>query len=205
MGTEKIWRSAAIGGILCGILYCIGVSDAFASATQRVSNQEFKFSVSFPAGNVVCTATSGDQPHGFFVRLDASQIDCKNLKKDTAISVISVYAYNNTTFESTPEEELVGLCRERDANGKLSEGRVLKGLTFKGRHSAACRTIRADGSIDIYVVTQAGKWPSSHDSPDMDAPYINYTASLHTTPSRMDRDIKTFHKILKSVQIEYSK
>jgi hypothetical protein len=174
------------------------ISGAGASEAQRVRNEEYGFSVAFPAGLRVCTAVSGDHPHGFFVRLNGDQGECGGAAAKSDVSVIGVYAYYNSTFETSPEEELAGLCRESGNDDKSGK---LKSLGFAGRHSARCQVQHADGSIDIYVVTQAGQWPGAQESPELKTPYINYTASLHTTHSRMADDLKTFSGVLKSVRI----
>jgi len=117
------------------------------------------------------------------------------------VSAISVYAYGNVTFEKTPEEEIAGLCQK---SGHDQEN-TMKGLKFPGRHSAQCQLQRADGSIDIYVVTQAGRWPGAPESQEFKTPYINYTASLHTTQGRMPEDVRAFTNVLDSVRIGYPK
>jgi hypothetical protein len=200
MSGATTWRNATT--IILVVLSCIAVTDALASDTQRVRNQEYNFSVAFPANVTVCTATSGDQPHGFFVRLDANQRDCHNLNKDSGISVISINAYSNVTFESVPEEEIAGLCQK---DGAHEERGAMKGLSFVGGRSATCKIKQTDGSIDIYVVTQAGQWPGAHESQELSTPYINYTASLHTVQSRIDKDIRVFRRVLESVRIGYPK
>jgi hypothetical protein len=202
MCNATTWRDIANGFLLVAALFYVAVTDTFASDTQRVRNQEYNFSVVFPGGSPVCTATSGDQPHGFFVRLSATQGDCRNVDKEPNVSVISVNAYSNATFENSPEEEIAGLCRKGRAG---DERGAMKGLTFVGRRSANCQLKQADGSIDIYVVTQAGQWPGAHESQELKAPYINYTASLHSTQDRMFGDLKAFRRVLNSVRIEYPK
>lgn len=176
------------------------IVSASASEAQRVKNEEYRFSVAFPAGLRVCDAVSGAQPHGFFVHLNVDGGDCGAVAVKSDVSVISVYAYSNATFESSPEEEIAGVCRE-GVTGAMS-GR-LKGLAFVGHHSARCQVQHVDGSVDIYVVAQAGTWPGTQESPELKTPYVNYTASLHTTRDRMAEDLRIFSRVLKTVRIEY--
>jgi len=187
----------ALVAALCGA----SASIAFATDTQRVSNYEYRFSAVFPGGVRVCTAASGDQPHGFFVRLNGSDQECST-GKNADVSAISISAYSNATFENSPEEEIAGLCQKRGGN---DETVAIGKLRFSGRRSAQCNQQHADGSIDIYVVTQAGQWPGAHESQELNTPYINYTASLHSTQSRLSEDLKLFRKVLGSVRIGYSK
>lgn len=181
------------------------VTSCAASEVNRVANSEYKFSVSFQTADPVCTAMSGDHPHGFFVRLDPGSIGCDSPTIDPEISAISIYAYGNSTFEQTPEEEVNGLCRNADgSDGKVAKD-SLRNLAFSGRPSAACENAQADGSIDIYVVTQAGSWSKEGESSGPNAPYVNYTAALHTTPKHLARDLPLFRLVVKGVRIDYPK
>ena len=197
-----IRRSIANGAALLMALCGVSVSSSSASDAPRVRNQEYRFSVEFPVGVRICTAISGEQPHGFFVRLNANQSECVSADKTSIVSVISVSAYSNATFKKSPEAEIAGLCRQSSADDEID---AMKGLSFVGRRSARCQVQHPDGSIDIYVVTQAGQWPGAHESQELNAPYINYTASLHTTQSRMSEDLKVLRKVLNSVHIGYPK
>jgi hypothetical protein len=195
----KNWRDIVNGVAVVLALCSAYVSLAAETDSRDLRNQEYRFSVTFPRDVQVCPATSGGQPHGFFARLTNEEIKCDDTRAETNISVISMYAYSNTTFERSPEDEIEGLCRA----GTREDGDSIEGLNFPGRRSAQCRVQGADGSIDIYVVTQAGRWPVAQDSQDLTAPYINYTASLHTTENRFPEDLARFRDVLGSVRIEY--
>lgn len=64
--------------------------------------------------------------------------------------------------------------------------------------SDAGRVDRPDGSINIYVVTQAGK-----PAPDFDAsvPSISYVLSLITDERHLDEDLKVFRAMLGTIKI----
>ena len=204
MAVASVRRNAVIRHVWWATLLGVVFSCA-ASETHRFTNLEYRFSASFPDGNTVCTAMSGDHPHGFFVRFDSSSLGCSSPTVDPAISAISVYAYSNATFEQTAEEEVNGLCQNGSGRDEKIAKDSVTNLAFSGRPSAACEITRADGSIDIYVVTQAGKWPQEGGSAGPNAPYVNYTASLHTTPKQLARDLPVFRLVLKSVRIDYPK
>jgi hypothetical protein len=172
-------------------------TDSAAQETQRFENDAFNLSVEFPAGLTVCTASSGQQPHGFFVRLE-DHVDCQATIVKPSVSGISVDAYSNTAFWATPEEVAASLCEVKPAVATTS----LQGLTFVGIHSVVCEVTRPDGSIDVFVVAQAGQWPGSQNSPELSAPYINYTASLHTTAPNIARDLLVFRNVLRGIRIE---
>jgi len=185
--------------VLATTCSCFGASERRNPNVERVESAEYNFSVAFPKGLRVCPSMSGDQVHGFVVRIGSTSSDCT--KSRDADATISVYAYSNATFEMTPEQELSGLCRPDtgDVNGDLAA------LAFPGFRSARCHAQNADGSTNVYVVTQAGRWPGMGNSPESGAPYINYTAALHTFDNRITRDLDLFRKVLGSVQIGYEK
>jgi hypothetical protein len=174
-------------------------------ATQRQVNSEFKFSVEFPSDISVCTATSGEHPHGFFVRFEDQKTDCRAVNVNSSISGISIDAYFNTAFWRTLEDAADAFCEDGDAQESEIGAETMNYLAFNERRSLACVVKRSDGSIDVFVVTQAGEWPGPQDSSDLMAPYINYTASLHTTKANMARDLSTFRRVLDSVIIDYPK
>ncbi len=182
-------------------LFCAFALVACAAGVQRVGNQEYRFSVVFPSGFRVCTAKSGDQPHGFFVRLSGGDQECV-VGNSVDVSAISVNAYSNATFETSPEEAIAGLCNKGGGDNEIV---AIGTLSFSGRRSAQCHQQHADGSIDIFVVAQAGQWPGAHESQELNAPYVNYTASLHSTQSRLSEDLIVFRKVLGSVRIENAK
>ena len=92
------------------------------------------------------------------------------------------------------------LCQE--ASSSVVDASSLSGLIIDGRHSVACDLKRPDGSIDIFVVTQAGRWPQAQTLAEPEVPSVNYTASLHTTESNLARDIAEFRAVVNSISIE---
>ena len=100
------------------------------------------------------------------------------------------------------EAEIDVLCQKGGGNNEIV---AIETLRFSGHRSVQCHQQLADGSIDIYVVAQAGQWPGPHESPEFNTPLINYMASLHSTQGRLSEDLKVFRKVLCSVRIDYSK
>jgi hypothetical protein len=184
------------------LFLCIAVCIAGTKDLQRVVNAKFKFSVAFPADRKVCTSFSGDDPQGFFMIYAAGRTDCENPPSDPEIAAISIFARFNASFLRTPEEELRTDC-PNDATAASSRAELR--LEFEGRHSAVCRSYLADGTVDIYVATQAGAWPRPHTSPELSAPTVTYFGVLHTGHVKMDDNLQMFRKILRTVRIEYPK
>jgi hypothetical protein len=186
--------------VLLMVYACGGSNGTASSDAKRVENAEYRFSVAFPREVHVCDSMSGEHPHGFFVLLGQANRDCEPSGSTAETRAISVDAYGNTTFERTPEDWVPGLCSDGAQNIDVD----IATLGFPGRHSARCHVRRRDGSIDIFVVAQAGQWPDKGQSAELDAPYVNYTAALHTTQNHVDADLKTFGVVLATVEIGYA-
>ena len=67
-----------------------------------------------------------------------------------------------------------------------------------GLPTKAGETTHPDGSIDIDVVTLAGKPDPAFDPT---VPSINYTLSLHTGPKTLTEDLQIFRAVLRTIRI----
>lgn len=195
--VNRIVRAVFWLGVLVTTCSCIGAGGGHYQNT-RIESAQYQFSVVFPEGLPVCPAMSGEQVHGYYVHFGSVATDCNTVEGVGA--TISVYAYANTTFEQTPKDEATSLCHFESSDRRID----IASLTFPGRLSASCRNGNADGSIDIFVVTQAGRWPDAGKFPEFDSPYVNYIATLHTFSNRIDGDLDVFRKVLASVEIGYA-
>lgn len=197
MSVRRFSGRAAMKALLATLFLLVAVAGVRAEGGRRVTNDEYRFSLRFPEGRTPCTSLSWTHPHGFYVRLD--QKDCHDPRDGPGISVT---ADGNVLFKSSLGDVLREVCN-RD---RLSAASMRKlQLEFPDRPSAACRLNDADGTVRIYVVTQAGEWPRPHEPPELSAPYINYTAFLGTTSRRFDADLKVFRAVLHSIHIDYPK
>jgi hypothetical protein len=154
-------------------------------------------------------------------------------KPEAAASAMGVYATYNSTYQRSLVGLLPKACRPKpnppaDAKNSASsspasdstssatplpvpeakpapapvDAKTLSGLNFRRYKSLQCVTVAADGSIDIDVVTQAGKWVDGND-PGFQTPLVNFRASLHTTPDRLEKDVPMFRIFLQKVDIRY--
>lgn len=190
--------------VQCFVLVSVLLGCSAATSGQGVAYNFEDFglniSVEFPAELAVCTARSGGQPQGYFVRFEEGPVDCESTSVDPIIGGIGFLVSSNAAFWQSPEEVADGLCRNSAA---ASVGAVdLNELTIPGRSTVACAMRRQDGSTDLFVVTQAGLWPQSPNSPEPPIPMVNFTAWLHTTDQNVDHDLPTFRSMLSSIDIE---
>jgi hypothetical protein len=72
-------------------------------------------------------------------------------------------------------------------------------LNVNGLPSEAARINHSNGTIEIIVVTQAGK-----PDPDFDAsvPSFNYDMRLYTDASHLDEDLAVLRAVLKAVKLD---
>jgi hypothetical protein len=110
----------------------------------------------------------------------------------------------NSTADSKPEPAADPAVAAKSvlAPATIVDPKTLSGLNFRRYKSVQCATVEPDGSINIDVVTQAGKWVDGND-PGFQTPLINYRATLHTTPDRLSQDLPMFKRFLEKVDIRF--
>jgi len=176
------------------MLCCVPVFVA-SSCVDSYRNDEFGLEVSFPPGGKVCTASSGGHAHGFYAWYGGRETECGSTQPDVHATVLSIYASYNTTFDNSPYETLREECRAQALS--QSDAVHLRGLSFAGLASATCMVRRADGRLEIEVVTQAGRFPTGGTL----RPRINYTATLITQGERVGEDLALFRRFLEDIAI----
>ncbi len=170
-----------------------------AAARDRVyRNAEFELQEVFPAGVKVCTALSGNHPHGFYGRIGSVPGNCGSTSGGA--SSMGVYAQWNAEFQKTPFDELPAGCRRPRPNAYVSPAE-LKSLRIPGVRSIACATDREGAPIGIEVVAMGGKWPNADPSGDVRTPAIIYSAALGTGPKHLRRDLAMFRRFLASMRV----
>lgn len=179
--------------LVLGLSLTLTLGSPADHARRRFVNKEFRLSVEAPSGTTTCAVASpgGGHQHGFSIFLRPRQ--CDALGPARYVMVVGNY---NATFKSAPEKYLRMLC----PHGKVLEPRTEEGLNFPGRESAACQCKASEkGWVLITVVAGAGRWPSGFGMPPS-VPHVYYTAYLHTRPSELLVDLKTFRRILATVR-----
>ncbi len=156
-------------------------------------NDNYGLSVAFPPNVRVCTAYSGDAPHGFHGVLHSAR-ECAADPLPPSAEALSVWASFNTTFITAVADVLPGPCLDEDA---------VKGFDLRlgGRTSAACLTRSADGSFHLAVATQGGRWPGGAAEGEFASPYVNYVATLRTPAAPSEAQLALFRRYLASIEI----
>jgi len=104
-------------------------------------------------------------------------------------------SYTATDDEKSLHGNLQILC---DSDGKSACTAAPPGLEIKGLKTEAGKLERPDGSVEIIVVTMAGK-----PDPDFDpsVPSFDYWFSLTTNAQHLEDDLKVFRLMLKTIKI----
>jgi hypothetical protein len=156
---------------------------------QVVTSAEYGFSATVPSGMAVCVGRSGTHVHGVGSVLAGQS--CENSDRGASFSLWADY---NAAFE----EDAVSVLRLRSGceNSGLGVGEWADAIS--ALPTAFCRVDQSDGSVEVLLVAQAGRWPATSDT---QTPYINYTAALNSSRERIEKDLAVFKSFLASVRI----
>lgn len=195
MTLRDRWLTALTPSLALAIL-CCPTPTAATNGLRVYRNEEYGIETRFPAESRVCEALSGDHPIGFYAWL-GRQTDC-DVPKPPSVSAVNVTALYNTAFYTLPP---LSNCR----NGSVPRGTGinLRGLAFRRLRSISCAIRREDGSLEIFVAAQGGRWRGRNRSAETSAPLVNYSAVLKTNPARLERDMATFRTFLSDIVIRH--
>ena len=167
---------------------------AATTNSEIYRNEEFGITLPIPKGALRCPIPEDEHDHGPVFLLETA--DTKGCRDAQHSRYIDVFAGYNATDET---KTLQGFLKWECANFAKQLCRPApRGLHVTGLPSAAAQVNRSDGWIDIIVLTQAGK-----PDPDFDpsAPLINYNLTLQTRARYLDRDLRTFRAILRTIRL----
>ena len=156
-------------------------------------NQEFGIYLPIPRGTLACIPPvyrGNGIDHGPQILL--GPIEASFCGKSSEKRYMDVFAsYTAADDEKTLHGNLAILCESACSAAPA-------GLLIKGMKTATGRLNRPDGSIEIILVTMAGK-----PDPDFDplVPSFDYWLSLHTDAQHLDGDLKVFRLMLETIRI----
>lgn len=167
-------------------------------ASPRVEvyrNAEFGITVPVPSGTLLCRAPKNEHDHGPVFLLGSSDTNrCHDYDHQRRIDVFA--SYNAAEDTKTLEKLLKWSCAGFASDEPCRAAPV--GLGVPGLRSAAATVDYPDGSIDVIVVTQAGKPDPAFDA---DVPFVNYQLSLHSGPAHVSADLRVFRQILRTIRL----
>ena len=171
------------------------------AGVQRVANDEYGFSLEFPAQEAVCVALSDSRPHGLFIRLGRAKEECQSEKLGPAETSMGIWADYNSTFERSLNELIAAECSGKAGATSWRARWVVRNLRIPGHPSRACSRVTADGSVAVVVLTQAGVWPDEGGDETVPSPYINYKVTLNAAPAKLKEALPEFVALVKSIQL----
>ena len=179
--------------IICVIL-CVTAGAAPRKSIYR--NGEFGITLPIPSGALLCVppADAHGIDHGFQMLLGTK--DAGLCRRSSGKRYMSAFASYNVADDTKLLHDLLEWSCQSQVKKACSAAPA--GLNIPRMKTEAGRFDRLDGSIEIIVVTQAGK-----PDPDWDAsvPSINYKFMLNTDAQHLEEDLPTFRKMLTVVKI----
>lgn len=187
------------------VLMSLGILCSAASATSHKSvyrNEDYGIYLHVPSGAWLCPTEGNGSDHGPALLLGSEDASvCRSHSRQKRW--IMIFGSGNAAEETkTLHSFLKYLCtrlpEEWNEPGEVSCIPAPADLSVNGLPSDAARIDHTNGTIEIIVVTQAGK-----PDPDFDAsvPSFNYSFSLYTDVSHLNADLAVFRAVLKAVKL----
>jgi hypothetical protein len=186
-----------VSQVLIGFLIlCVAAAGSPRRPVYR--NVDYGITLSVPDLAQMCPVPSSDTTHhGVDLLLGTKDISlCRSSWKGRWIAIWA--QYNAAEDTRTLDSFLQWQC-QYEAKGPCQAPPA--GLRINGLPSEAARVDHPDGSIEILVVTQAGKPDPGFDST---VPANNYELSLRTNPHSFDEDMAVFREVLSGITISPS-
>lgn len=177
---------------------------SLASAASRKSvyrNKDYGISLHIPPGAWLCPYGGSGIDHGPDLLIGSKDARvCRSYSRQKRW--ITIFGEGNAVEESkTLHAFLNAQCAFAPLDWHepgAACGPAPADLNVNGLPSEAARINHSNGTIEIIVVTQAGK-----PDPDFDAsvPSFNYDMRLYTDGGHLDADLAVFREVLKAVRL----
>ena len=168
-----------------------GLLVAASVAPKVYRNEEFGITLPVPRDVVLCVNPPTEHDDGALLLLgttDANRCQEPNHDHERSIDVFASYP----TDDTSKLPDLLGLMCDAPCEQPPGVWQIA------GLRTEAGETTYPDGSIDILVVTQAGK---PNPAFDPTAPSINYTLTLHTGTKNLAEDLQVFRAVLQTIRL----
>jgi len=187
MRSSRIWLG----------LFAFGIAAGVSSQRTPYQNHEYGIVLPIPPGTLPCSPPlyePNGADHGLQILLGTN--DASLCSESSGKRYVSVFASYNASSDTKTLHTLLEFMCHFEVKRQCSAAPA--GLHFSGLKSEAGRIDRSDGSIEIVVVTQAGK-----PDPDFDAsvPSINYELFLDTDVAHLDQDLLILRTLLKTIRV----
>jgi hypothetical protein len=177
------------------VILCSAASAASRKSVYR--NEQYGIFLHVPSAAWLCPLGVGSD-HGPFLLLDSKDASlCRSdLRQNRWITIFGEYNEGETlhTFLSRLRADTPLAWKDPGAVSSPAP----TDLSVNGLPSEAARINHSNGTIEITLVTQAGK-----PNPEFDAsvPSFNYILSLNTDAGHLDADLAVFRAVLKAIKL----
>jgi len=183
--------------VLISLVILCSVASA-ASRTSVYRNDDFGIFLRIPSGAWLCPAGGNGVDHGPALLLGSK--DARVCRSYSQKRWISIFGFGNVseTLHTFLKSQCAYELRDSNEPGAVCIPAPAD-LNVNGLPSEAARINHSNGTIEIIVVTQAGK-----PDPDFDAsvPSFNYDMRLYTDASHLDEDLAVLRAVLKAVKLD---
>lgn len=192
MGKETMKHSR----VLIAVFSLLALAGA-ASPRHIYRNTAYGIVLPIPLGTLACMApvyVGNGIDHGINILLGTK--DGSLCSKSSGKRYMGIFAGYNASYETKTLHAL--LMSDCEAYGKSACSPAPADLHLRGMKVEAGRIDHSDASIEIILVTQAGK-----PNPDFDrsVPSINYELNLVTDSQHLQNDLKAFRELLSTIKI----
>jgi len=183
--------------VLISLIILCSVASA-ASRTSVYRNSEFGIILHVPPGAWLCPHGGNGIDHGPALLLGSE--DARVCRSYSQKRWISIFGWGNVS--EALHTFLNSLCEDASLDSNEPGAVCIPAstdLSVNGLPSESARINHSNGSIEIIVVTQAGK-----PNPGFDAsvPSFNYDIRLTSDASHLDADLAVFRAVLKAVKLD---
>ncbi len=180
--------------VLIGFLILCAAAEALPHRTIY-RNVDYGITLPVPSDAQMCPVSSSDRTHHGATFLLGTK-DISQCKSSSEKRWITIWAQYNASEDTKTLHAFLQWQCQYEAKGQCLA--PPEGLQLNSLPSEAARVNLPDGSIEILIVTQAGK-----PDPDFDStvPANNYELSLHTNPRSFEQDMAVFREFLGSIKI----
>lgn len=190
-----------VSRVLIGLVILCSVASA-ASRKSVYRNDEYGIFIQIPPDAWLCPAGGNGVDHGAALLLGSKDVSlCKSYSRQKR-RILIFGGFNAAEVSKTLHTFLKWQCTNAALDWKEPNAVCRSAppdLRVNSSASEAARIDHSNGSIEIIVVTQAGKPDPGFDS---SVPYVNYDLSLSTDAKHFDADLAVFREVLKAVRLD---
>lgn len=178
-----------------GVLFILCAVGSAGSRREVYRNQDFGITLPIPPGALLCPVPDDARgiDHGPQLLLGSSDVSlCRKYSGKRYIQLFASYKAEATKLLHDSLEDSCNFRINKPCSPAPQDLYIPRMKTDSGKVAIP------DGTIEVYVVTEAGK-----PNPDFDptVPPFDYQFSLHTNGDHLEEDLVIFRRVLRTTKI----